>query len=140
MESLNSRRRLHLSTICTTDPVHHLVFVEKQRRWSNMRIIQKQDEALEKTLRDGEKVVIDPDLGVALIVCAACGQGGHRAPSCPSKNGVRSGNEDEVEGQAGERKGARNEAVVAASGLNMDDAHEALAVVISIKEVDEPTN
>ena len=82
MESLNARRKLYLATACTTDPIHHIVFVEKIRRWSNRRIVMLQDEALNKDKREGEIIIQDPDLGVARIVCSACQQGGHTAASC----------------------------------------------------------
>tara|TARA_B110000027_G_scaffold123453_1_gene139239 strand:- start:299 stop:1240 length:942 start_codon:yes stop_codon:yes gene_type:complete len=141
MESLNARRTLHLSTTCTTDPVHNIVFVEKLRRFGNRRIIAKQDEALEKCLRDGERVIIDPDLGVARIVCSKCRQGGHRAPSC------RSSEEGEEPTPVEEQNGAKWEAGIPEyatanepeSGLYEDGTSKSVAIVISVNEVQVPS-
>ena len=132
MESLNARRRLHLSTACTTDPVHHLVFVEKLRRRGNRRIIEKQDEALQKTLREGEMVIIDPDLGVARVVCSTCRQGGHRAGYCTSSEVGRSVEEAVVK---------EKEAVVkdeAAAAESADARSKAVAIVIRVQNVQPP--
>jgi hypothetical protein len=82
MESLNGRRKRHLATVCTTDPIHHMIFVEKLRVWGNQEIIGRQDELLEKERRPGEMVIIDPDIGVGCLVCANCRQGGHTAQNC----------------------------------------------------------
>ena len=82
MESLNGRRKRHLATVCTTDPIHHMIFVEKLRVWGNQEIIGRQDELLEKERRPGEMVIIDPDIGVGCLVCANCRQGGNTAQNC----------------------------------------------------------
>jgi hypothetical protein len=82
MESLNARRKQYLSTVCTTDPVHHIVFTEKLRRWSNARIIQQQDEILAKSIKSGQVVILDPVFGFARVVCSVCKQGGHSANRC----------------------------------------------------------
>ena len=128
MESLNSRRRLHLSTACTTDPVHHLVFLEKLRRRGNRRIIEKQDEALEKTLREGEVVIIDPDLGVARIVCSSCKQSGHTARYCRSREVGRSVEETVV----------KDEAAAVESGLDADTMSKSIVIEIHVQDVHNP--
>lgn len=82
MESLNGRKKPYLATICTTDPVHHLVITEKLRRFSNRRIIAQQDEALARAARPGEEVFIDTIFGFAHIVCSRCKRCGHSASDC----------------------------------------------------------
>ena len=73
MESLNARRKLHLATICTTDPVHHMIFTEKLRRFGNARIIEQQDKELLRSLGDEQEVIVDPDFGVARVIKSKTG-------------------------------------------------------------------
>ena len=82
MESLNSQKTRYLPTICTTDPVHHLVISEMLRRLSNRRIGAAQDEELAKSAGEGQKVVTDPDFGCTHIVCSMCEKSGHSAEDC----------------------------------------------------------
>jgi hypothetical protein len=98
MESLNARKKLWLATICTTDPIHHLVITEKLRRWSNRRIVQQQDADLAKSAMAGEMVVIDPVFGFAHIVCSSCRKGGHVAKSCPASSARDASPQTELDG------------------------------------------
>lgn len=114
MESLNGRRKRHLATVCTTDPIHHMIFVEKLRVWGNQEVIGRQDKQLEKERRPGETVIIDPDIGVGRLVCAKCRQGGHTAQNCSGAS--QDGSSGAVKEVAGKPEGLEAETVINEAG------------------------
>jgi hypothetical protein len=137
MESLNARRKQYLSTVCTTDPVHHIVFTEKLRRWSNARIIQQQDETLAKSTKPGQVVTIDPVFGFAQVVCSVCKQGGHSAIQCKEDGEVsepaKQGTSSECE-RGDEKEGFKRESDNQQASY-CSEAPTAFAVEISVTEV-----
>ena len=72
----------HLTTICTANAEHSILFYDRLVHWENKEIIQRQMRMLRNALRPGQVLKVDEVFKFATFVCAKCGDPDHCADTC----------------------------------------------------------
>ena len=71
-----------LTVACCVAAEHHILHVREMKESSNRRLLCRQQDALMKRVRPGERLARHPVTQHGIYVCTRCGKPGHKAGAC----------------------------------------------------------
>ena len=74
MESLNSRLKDRLRTLCTLTPKRAMLFYHRLTYWENKSIITRQRKSFNDARLPGHRVVEPEPFGIAVYICEGCSE------------------------------------------------------------------